>query len=461
MLKFVKYFKSLMAKGFATIEEKAKIKELSEEMSAEEQEEVKENLEEVEKLPEEDPAEQEELEKNIKTIVQKSVKTATKEEGEVLLKSIQEEVKEWLEKEMEAVKAKAGNYQPDVKEKRQGINTYLRKYTRALIAGDVEEIKTLNNITSVKELTTDRSGTPYGGYVVDHELSAEIRHLITEYGVARSEFMAVPLSKNSYDANTLTTDVVVYWLDEADAIKSTGVVLGQGELKLKKLGAIVTLTRELLEDEEIDLFAFIAGRVAEGFAQAEDEAFFTGEGTGDTANAEYKGLLNLANANKVSMAASKDSFYDLKLEDLIAMQDKSPQSVAKNGKYYMHRSIKNIVRTMTDPSGRYVFQDATSNAPAMIAGRPIVEVEVLPGVSDDDADTPFIIYGDLKKAALFGYKNAMAADKFDAGSVRNIANNADINLITTDRQAIRWIQRVGYIALMPSCVTVLKTGSGS
>lgn len=462
MLKLIKFLKTLKSKGFASADEKAEMKTLLKELTSEEQEEVKEEVAEAEKLPEEDPKEGDELEKNIKALIKGALKGETKEAMEKAIGDIKTEVKTFVEKEMEAMKAKAGNYHPDVQEKRQGVNTYLRKYTRALISGDVEELKNLNKVATVKELTTDKTGTPFGGYVVDHELSAEIRALTTEYGVARAEFMAVPLSKNSYDANTLTTDVVGYWVDEAGSIKSTGIVLGQGELKLKKLGAIVTLTRELLEDEEIDLFSFIATRVAEVFAKMEDTAFFMGAGTGDTANAEYTGILKLSTANIYNMASDKDAFEDLTADDLLKMQDKSPQSLAKNGKYYMHRSIRNIVRMLkSSTTGTYIYQDATNNGPAMLWGRPVVEVEVMPDTADSDGATPFIIYGDLKKACLLGYKNALAADMFDAGSVRNIADNADINLITTDRKAIRWIQRVGYLAIMPSYITVCKTGSGS
>jgi HK97 family phage major capsid protein len=127
----------------------------------------------------------------------------------------------------------------------------------------------------------------------------------------------------------------------------------------------------------------------------------------------------------------------------------------------MHRSVRNLVRKLKSNTGEYIYQNPTENAPAMIWGRPVVEVEVLPSVADSDANTPFVIYGDLKKACLFGYKGAISADRFNAGVVSNVAGNGDINLITTDREAVRWVERVGYITILPSAVTVLSTASGS
>ena len=79
-------------------------------------------------------------------------------------------------------------------------------------------------------------------------------------------------------------------------------------------------------------------------------------------------------------------------------------------------------------------------------------------VSDKDAKV-FVLFGDLKKSSLLGYKGSISVDRFNAGIVRNVADNADINLITTDREAIRWIERVGAIALLPTAVTRLKTAA--
>lgn len=447
MLKIIKLIKTLTAKGFATSEEKAQVVALAKDLSADEAEAVKTDVEAVTKMPEVDPnatKEDEELEKNIKSIFSKSA-SSLKNDISAELKA---EISAYFKAQKEAIEKTSKDVSAE--SKRKATNTYLRKFVTAVIS---------NDHATLKELTTDATGSPYGGYVVDSELSAEIRHLVTEYGVARSEMTTVQLSKGSYKANNLVTDVTVFWVDQGSAISSTQAVLGQETLTLEKLGAIVTLTRELLEDQEIDLFSFIASRVAEGFARKEDEAFFTGEGTGDTANAEFEGVLYATGANEATMIG--DAFTDLTADDLLNMQDESPQSIARNGKYYMHRSIRNLVRKLKDDQGNYIYQNPSESGPALIWGRPVVEVEVMPSVADSDADTAFIIYGDLKKSSILGYKGAISADRFNAGVVRNVVNNADINLITTDREAIRWVERVGAITILPSAITVLKTGAGS
>lgn len=406
-------------------------------------EEVIENNE-VEETTEE-VVENNEVEKMLKTLMSSSkseIKTELKDELTALLK----EHKEAMEK-------KVGLYAPECKsevDKRKAINLVFKATCDALVSKDE---------TKLKEMSTDSSGTPYAGYTVDSELSAEIRHLITEYGVARREMTTIQLSKGDYKANTLVTNPTLYWVDEGAAIKSTQVVLGQETLELKKLGAIVALTRELIEDGEVDLFTFVAGRLAEGFAQAEDSAFFTGAGSDDTSNGGFTGILNNTNANLYTMATS--SIENLDAEDLIGMVDATPSSVLGNSKFYLHRTLMSIIRTLRSTDGIYLYQAPSLSGPETVWGYPVIYSEVFPAKSDDDEDTAFILFGDLKKACLFGYKGGIIADTFDGGTIRNVADDADINLITTDRKAIRWIERVGYTTVLPKAVTRLKTAATS
>lgn len=166
MTEFLKFVKSLLSKGFATREEKSKVASMLKELSAEEQEVGSPEATKVDALPETEgqpSAEdtQAEIEKGIKSLL----KSATEE--------IKTEVKDWLAAQKEAIANKAGIYHPEVQEKRKKQNDYVRNFLSALYTNDVEKLKEISGMT-VKELTTDATGSPYGGYVVDKELSTEI-----------------------------------------------------------------------------------------------------------------------------------------------------------------------------------------------------------------------------------------------------------------------------------------------
>jgi HK97 family phage major capsid protein len=457
MNELLKLLRKLEKAGKATTAEKAQVQALFKDLDAEDQADLKEDVEAVEAMPTAGAASDDEVQAELEKGIKALVKGAVADQVKAATDAIKDEVTKFFESQKEAISKKAGLYHPAVVETRSKLNSYIRDLSKSILDNDVAK---------VKELTTDASGSPYGGYVVDSELSAEIRHLVTEYGVARREMTTVALSKNSYRANELVTDVTVNWVAEGNAIGSTQVVLNQGSLELSKLAAIVTLTRELLEDQEIDLFSFIAGRVAEGFAQKEDLAFFLGDGSGtygsQTGIFRDVGIYDVAIADRTSTSEGDGtSILNMKADDLFDLMAAAPQSIRRTGKYYMNFSVMGIVRKLKDDNGQYIYQRPSETGPATIWGRPVVEVEVLPGVADDADDTAFVGYGDLKKSSLFGYRNGMAMDRFNAGVVRNVAGNADINLITTDREAVRWIERVGVYHVLPAAFGVLKTQAAS
>lgn len=441
MNELLKLLGSLMKSGFASAESKAKVASLVATLKSEDQEAVADQVAAVGALPEEVEADsdvEKEIEKGIGSILERKVA------------GIKADIKTYLDEQRELIAKSAGVYHPDVQtEKRKAFNAYLRDFSSALIAG---------NEAKLKEMTTGSGSSPYSGYTINTELSAEIRFLITEYGVARREMQNVQLMKNVYKANNLVTDVTVYWVDEGAVVKSTEAVLGQASLSLKKLGAIVTMTTELLAETEIDFMAFIAGRVAEGFAAAEDAAFFNGDGTATFGS--FTGLLRNTNVNTVTMAVTTgNTFAKLTADDLLDAIDATPQGALANSKFYYHRSIKSVVRKLKDTTGQYIYSPMSVAGPATVWGYPEVLVEAMPAKTATALSTAFVLFGDLRKACLFGYNVGIRADRFNAGVVRNVADNADINLITTDREAMRWVQEVGYVAVVPKAVTRIRTAA--
>lgn len=362
-------------------------------------------------------------------------------------------VKEFLKQERELIEKGVGLYQTDIKAQRKEANSRLRGICKALASKDVAKLK---------EMTSDATGSPYAGYVVDSELNAEIQHLIEEYGVARQEMTVMTLSKGSYKTNELATDITVYWVDEGSAIFSSQVVLDQNTLELKKLAVIVSMTRELIEDEEIDLMNFVGRRVAENFSEAEDEFVFNGDGTATYGG--FTGLLKSTAVNTVTMTGS--TFDSVDFDDLQDMITATPEASRRGGKFYMHYSVWALLRKLKKNSeaNNYAFGDPSVAGPATILGKPVVFVEVMPESSETAVNTPFVLFGNLRLGCIFGQKGGMIVDEFTSGTIRNVANDADINILTTDRTAVRFIERVGYFQIITQFrkpVTVLKTAQAS
>lgn len=300
----------------------------------------------------------------------------------------------------------------------------------------------LEKTAFTKANLTTGTTTPYGGYTIDQELYREIVHLTGEYGVARQEMFLTPMNENSLVIPTQATDLSVSWVDEAGSITSTNPVFGKATLTAKKVVANVVISRELIQDTAVNLFAYLSERVAEGFAKAEDDQFFAGDGT------VFSGILNQAiGVNTVEMAAGKTAATDLTADDLLNMQDETPVASLRNGKYFLHRSILNVVRKLKDvTSGQYIYSRPSEGTPATIWDKPIVLVEAMPTKDEVIAEAPFVIFGDLKKACWMGYRQGIEMEQTNAVHWAN------------DLVDVRFTERVGFTIVLASALTLLFAG---
>src|SRR3546814_3638037 len=85
------------------------------------------------------------------------------------------------------------------------------------------------------------------------------------------------------------------------------------------------------------------------------------------------------------------SILHMRADDLFDMIAASHPSVRRTGKFFIEFSVMGVVRKLKDTTGEYIYQAPSQSGPATIWGRPVVEVEVLPGTGDDAAETAFEI----------------------------------------------------------------------
>lgn len=350
-----------------------------------------------------------------------------------------------LAEHKEAMEKKAGIYSKEVQVDRKALNEVARNMVKGVFSNNAE-----------KALATAPDAV--GGYLVDTELANEIQRLATEYGVARREMNVVTLSRNSMRIPRALTDINVYWTGEGVQKTSTSPTFDQVNLTLGKLAAIVPMTDEFIEDAEFDIFGYIAEVAAEKIAEKEDLAFFTGDGSG-TFNS-ITGLLESANVNEVILTGS--TFASMDADDLSDLKDATHPAGITNGKFYMHRTIMSLVRKLQDNEGAYIYQAPSASGPGTIWGYPVVEVEVFPAVSDSAPETSFVLFGNLRRAAWVGIKTGgLSVALSNEATVRNVADNADINLFAQDMTALRFVQRIGYVEVLPKAVSKLTTNTAS
>lgn len=439
--------KKIAAGEVITADEKAFLlanKELltEEQVSAVEAAEVKDVSPSI--APKEDDEEEEEddEEKAMEALISKKIGERIDAISDKLAAKFLDGVKEQRKKVLDTKIVK-----PNSEEK--GAKT--REFMKALFSNDRQYLKDVSGITDTA-----------GGYLIPDELRSEILRVAEfNYGLARRDMRYLPFTGPGNDRRipALGSSVSVTWTDEAAKKSSTAPTFDIVTQTLKKLAAIVPMTEEILEDSTIDLVALVGQLFAEAVAKEEDIQFFNGTGS------PWTGILRNGSVNTVVISGTNPA--TVTADDLLAMIDATPSGALAGAKFYMNRTVFSKIRKLRSDggggagTGPYIVEGPVGTTPATLWGYPVELSDAFPAVTVTGNSRPFILFGNLKLAAIFGDKQQLRVKLLDQATVRNTGNSADLNLAQQDMVAIRIVERVGYVLALPRAVTVLKTSGSS
>lgn len=329
----------------------------------------------------------------------------------------------------------------------------------ALVRGDRATLKEYNELAIDARAkagygTTDVDAD--GGYIVaDPEFEAEIEKLAPEYGVAFTDADVRNISRNSIKTNKRGSNVTMYETGQGAKKTGTKLTISQVLVELRKFAAIAIATDELAEDAALDFWAEVAQGFAEERGRIADELVFTDDG-GSLYNTSGvgTGIFETAGVHTLSVGGA---ITDLTWDDLMDAEAKVPSQAQRNGKHYMHRSVFNVVRQGKDSNGAYTLPlNAGMQTPW---GTPVKTVDVLPSTTEGGANSPFAVFGDLKRVKLY-VKRGLVLDQLKEATVTDADGN-EVNLAEQDMTALRAVTRMVALVKFPEAFCVIGTGTVS
>ena len=205
-------------------------------------------------------------------------------------------------------------------------------YARSQIA-ELAGIKRYANksedLSIVKTLTTTGIGT--GEALVPGDFMPSLIVNQERYGVARRVIGVTPMSERAMRVPRLSADVHVSGVGEGSAMTATDTpTTNSVELTARKIGALIKVSTEFVNDSRIGVSSMIAESVGRSLGKAEDQIAFLGDGT-STYYGFYgicpmlKGLSGtIANIAGLKVA-SGNTFDEFTLENFTALVGLLPQ----------------------------------------------------------------------------------------------------------------------------------------
>ena len=232
------------------------------------------------------------------------------------------------------------------------------------------------------------------GYLVHPEFEKWVFRIMWEYGIWKDCNVQRMKSDTKYFTKRVDW-VQVFYTDQAQAYQDTAMTYDRVQMIAKKVGAILSSTYELIEDEadSDEIWAAAQLEFAEAFAKFLDTEVLLG--TGDSANnSEIKWITNLDNVNVITLTGGINT---LNHDALIDATRKIDLKYKRNHKpkWYMSQDAIAVIEKLKDLDWRPLYRTLDNGEKGYLLGYPVELTDVMPSWSIG-SDTPFIVFGSLK-----------------------------------------------------------------
>ena len=287
----------------------------------------------------------------------------------------------------------------------------------------------LPSVTNALQVGTDSEG----GYLVPDEFERTLIEALEEENIFRR--IATVIHSNSGDRKipVVASKGTAGWIDEEGLYPESDDSFGQLSLGAYKLGTMIKISEELLNDSAFDMEGYITREFARRIGTKEEEAFFKGDGTG-----KPLGLLADTGGADIGVTTTGAS---ITADDVIDLYYSLRVPYRKKAKWIMNDSTVSALRKLKDQNGQYLWQ------PSLVAGTPntILGCEVI-----SSPFMPSIATGE--KAIAFGdYSYYWIADR--QGRTFKRLNEL---FATTGQVGFLGAQRVDGKLILPEAIKVLK-----
>ncbi len=262
---------------------------------------------------------------------------------------------------------------------RKALGAYLRVGDESALRAVSVERKGLNTAVAAE-----------GGYLVDQLTAARIEGVKRGAGAVRAVANVVQVEAGVFEVLVDRGDLETGWITEGAAPTETQPSLfDKVSIPLHELSALPRASQRLLDDSAFDIEGWLADRIAEKFARAENAAFVTGDGvdkpTGFLTYAKVAvdawtwgslGYVATGAAGAFDPTDPADALVDLVYS--LGARYRAGAVFAMNSK------TAGAVRKMKDAEGRFLWSESLSaeQAPRLL-GYPVLSVEDMPDIAPD------------------------------------------------------------------------------
>lgn len=246
----------------------------------------------------------------------------------------------------------------------QEISQRTTMFLKAFFANDVEKLQILSEGTAAD-----------GGYLVPEEWANMIVEDRRDANIMRQiSAPVINVTTDTFHLPNLASRPKAYWRNEK-ALKNTSTAqFGETLFQPHSLASIVPLTNEFVADASVgvdgSVVNYVGGLLATSLAEAEEQAFWTGSGTGQPKGVNQYSLRTVTAAGVTDVARA---------DAIIMGKARTPQGYRQRAVWVGNMGTYEEVGKLKDSQNRYLLSDLAGQETQLLKGRPVYESNYLEG----------------------------------------------------------------------------------
>ena len=230
--------------------------------------------------------------------------------------------------------------------------------------------------TKFRRISNDlaTSPDPSGGYLVPAEWDTRLIDTLQEENVMRTLGTSITTS-GEHKINIAATKPAALWVAEGGAMTFGNGTFNQVSLDAHKVHVGILVTEELLADNAFNLENYIIDQFGRAIANAEEDAFINGTGTG-----QPTGFLTTIAADANAFTVTKGA--DISADDVVDLIYKLPRPYRKDAVFLTNDATLAKIRKFKDSTQNYIWSPSfVSGEPDRLLGYPVYTSAYMPAAT--------------------------------------------------------------------------------
>ena len=273
-----------------------------------------------------------------------------------------------------------------------------------------------------------------GGYLVPDEFEHTLVEALQEENIFRKLAHIIQTASGDRKIPVVASKGTASWVDEEGSITESDDSFGQVSIGAYKLGTLIKVSNELLNDSVFPLEGYISKEFARRIGAKEEDSFFNGDGDGKPV-----GIFHSTGGAQVGVTAASTSA--ITADEIIDLFYSLGAPYRKKAVWVLNDATVKSIRKLKDGNGNYLWQPAlTADTPDTLLGRPVYTSTSVPTIA---SGAKVIAFGDFSFYWI-------------ADRQGRIFKKLSELYATTDQNGFVATQRVDGKLILPEAIKVLQ-----